>query len=80
MGHAFQQTIMDIMIRYQRMQGTFTTFSYIVLALSVAAHLRTRRQRHTERRLIGCPLGRYARRGESRHRFGAPFAPCGAPA
>ncbi len=29
---------------YQRMQGTFTTFSYLVLALSVAAHLRTRAQ------------------------------------
>lgn len=29
---------------YQRMQGTFTTFSYLVLALSVAAHLRTRVQ------------------------------------
>ncbi|HRF49026.1 MAG TPA: tetratricopeptide repeat protein [Anaerolineales bacterium] len=29
---------------YQRMQGTFTTFSYLVLALSVAAHLRTRTQ------------------------------------
>lgn len=29
---------------YQRMQGTFTTFSYIVLALSVATHLRTRAQ------------------------------------
>lgn len=29
---------------YQRMQGMFTTFSYIVLALSVAAHLRTRAQ------------------------------------
>ncbi len=29
---------------YQRMQGTFTMFSYIVLALSVAAHLRKRAQ------------------------------------
>ena len=38
MGHAFQQTIMDTMIRYQRMQGKNTLLWQRVLTMQVSQH------------------------------------------